>query len=58
MLPPGLYWVSHKCKKYGGYICKSKKQKIGENYIQNKTVTGSEGRVTSPGKMMKPKNYI
>lgn len=49
MLPSGLYWTSQKCNKYGGYICKSKKQKIRETYVQNKTITGSEGRLTSPG---------
>lgn len=35
--------------KYGGYICKSKKQKVREKYMQNKTIAAAEGRLTSPG---------
>lgn len=49
MLPSGIYWASQKCSKFGGYICKKKKQKEGETYVQNKTISGTEGRMTSPG---------
>lgn len=49
MLPTSLYWTAQKCAKYGGYICKSKKQKIRETYVQNKTIAAAEGRLTSPG---------
>lgn len=49
MLPSGIYWASQKCSKFGGYICKKKKQREGETYVQNKTVSGTEGRMTSPG---------
>ncbi|KAJ6638368.1 Galactose-specific lectin nattectin, partial [Pseudolycoriella hygida] len=49
MLPSGIYWASQKCSKFGGYICKKKKQREGETYVQNKTISGTEGRMTSPG---------
>lgn len=51
MLPSGLYWASQKCHKFGGYVCKKKKYKMGDSLILNQTVSGSDGRLTSPGKL-------
>lgn len=48
-VPSGLYWTAKRCSKIGGYVCKKKKYAIGESLIQNQTVTGFEGRLTSPG---------
>lgn len=56
MLPSGIYWASQKCSKFGGYICKKKRQREGETYVQNKTISGTEGRMTSPGAITENKN--
>lgn len=50
MLPSGLYWQSQKCSKVGGYVCKKPKESFGNFAFSNFTVTGTEGRLVSPGK--------
>lgn len=46
MLPSNLYWASRKCSNMGGYVCK--KSRKDNTLIQNQTITGVEGRLTSP----------
>lgn len=46
MLPSNLYWAYQKCSNNGGYICK--KNRKDNTFIQNQTITGIEGRLTSP----------
>lgn len=46
MLPSGLYWAFQKCSSVGGYVCKQNKK--NNVFIQNKTISGIEGRITSP----------
>lgn len=50
MLPSGLYWAYQKCSNVGGYICKQNKK--NNVFIQNQTITGIEGRLTSPGSII------
>ncbi|XP_055384716.1 uncharacterized protein LOC129614250 isoform X2 [Condylostylus longicornis] len=48
-LPSGLYWESEICQKTGGYICKQKtNNEINNSNLQNETISGTEGRLTSP----------
>lgn len=54
MLPSGLYWTAKPCINVGGYVCKRPKEKIRESVVQNQTIVGSEGRLTSPNY---PNNY-
>ncbi|XP_073829879.1 uncharacterized protein isoform X3 [Musca autumnalis] len=49
MLPSGLYWQSQKCSKVGGYVCKKPKEPFGSLAFSNFTITGTEGRLVSPG---------
>lgn len=46
MLPSNLYWAYQKCSSMGGYVCK--KNRKDNTLIQNQTITGIEGRLTSP----------
>ena len=46
MLPSNLYWAYQKCSNMGGYVCK--KNRKDNVLIQNQTITGIEGRLTSP----------
>lgn len=46
MLPSNLYWAYQKCSGMGGYVCK--KNRKDNKLIQNQTITGIEGRLTSP----------
>lgn len=46
MLQSNFYWAYQKCSHVGGYICK--KSRKNNNLIQNQTITGIEGRLTSP----------
>ncbi|GAB0092216.1 C-type lectin-like [Sergentomyia squamirostris] len=48
MLPSGLYWSRQKCLLHGGYVCKKKLLMLDRKRIRNHTVTGQEGRLTSP----------
>lgn len=55
MLPSGLYWRTHRCNSVGGYVCKRRNHDLipllDSNFSQmnlNRTVNGSEGRITSP----------
>lgn len=45
-LPSSLYWAYQKCSNMGGYVCK--KSRKDNTLIQNQTITGVEGRLTSP----------
>uniref|UniRef100_A0A1B0GQ85 Uncharacterized protein n=1 Tax=Phlebotomus papatasi TaxID=29031 RepID=A0A1B0GQ85_PHLPP len=49
MLPSGLYWSSQRCSFLGGYVCKKTPQKTDSVRFRNHTVTGTEGRLISPG---------
>lgn len=49
MLPSGLYWATQKCLNVGGYVCKSQKHSSRDILIKNQTITGTEGRLVSPG---------
>lgn len=46
VLPSNFYWKYQKCSNTGGYVCK--KARSGNVLIQNQTITGVEGRITSP----------
>lgn len=46
MIPPNLFWVTQKCSSMGGYVCK--KSRKNNVLVQNQTITGIEGRLTSP----------
>jgi hypothetical protein len=46
MIASNLYWVNQKCSSMGGYVCK--KSRKNNVLIQNQTITGVEGRLTSP----------
>lgn len=48
MLSSGVYWTAENCRKFGGYVCKSK-QTIRDGFVENRTISGVEGRLTSPG---------
>ncbi|XP_055685615.1 uncharacterized protein LOC129791455 isoform X2 [Lutzomyia longipalpis] len=54
MLPSGLYWSAQKCTSLGGYICKRIPNRPDVVRIRNETITGTEGRLVSPGY---PKSY-
>lgn len=54
MLPSGLYWKAKKCSTIGGYVCKRKNQVLDNEITFNRTVNGTEGRITSPNY---PSNY-
>lgn len=54
MLPSGLYWRSKRCTAVGGYVCKRRNQISGSELNFNRTVNGTEGRLTSPNY---PGNY-
>ncbi|GLV32031.1 tolkin [Carabus blaptoides fortunei] len=54
MLPSGLYWRSKRCSAVGGYVCKRRNQISGSELNFNRTVNGTEGRLTSPNY---PGNY-
>lgn len=56
MLPSNLYWGYRKCSELGGYICKKNLQ--GNNLLQNQTITGIEGRLTSPNYPNKYKSNV
>ncbi|CRK91200.1 CLUMA_CG004883, isoform A [Clunio marinus] len=45
-LPSNFYWIYQNCSNLGGYVCK----KSGKNdeLMQNQTIRGMEGRLTSP----------
>lgn len=49
MLPSGLYWSSQKCTSVGGYLCKNRKIGMRDKIVNNQTISGIEGRLTSPG---------
>lgn len=49
LLPSGHYWTSQKCSGLGGYVCRGKKHENLNILISNQTITGTEGRLTSPG---------
>lgn len=51
MLPSGLFWTADHCTKFGGYVCKRRSQDNLEVNIENQTVTGTEGLLTSPSKL-------
>lgn len=46
MIPSNFYWAYQKCSLTGGYVCK--KGRNDNALIQNQTITGVEGRMTSP----------
>lgn len=46
MLPSNLYWTHQRCAGMAGYVCK--KSRNDNVLIQNQTITGIEGRLTSP----------
>lgn len=46
MLQSNFYWAYQKCSHVGGYVCK--KSRRNNDLIQNQTITGIEGRLTSP----------
>lgn len=55
LLSSGLYWKSHRCSSTGGYVCKRKNLDLtpladsaNSQMNLNRTVNGSEGRITSP----------
>lgn len=45
----GLNWSLRSCSVHGGYVCKRPKATARQSVMQNQTVVGSEGRLTSPG---------
>lgn len=45
----GLNWSVRRCGAHGGYVCKRQKSTTRQSVMQNQTVVGSEGRLTSPG---------
>lgn len=46
----GLNWSMRSCSVHGGYVCKRPKATTArQSVMQNQTVVGSEGRLTSPG---------
>lgn len=45
----GLTWALRPCSMHGGYVCKRPKATTRQSVMQNQTVVGSEGRLTSPG---------
>lgn len=45
MVASNLFWVNQKCSNMGGYVCK--KSRKNNVLIQNQTITGIEGRLTS-----------
>lgn len=47
-LSPGLNWAVRYCSVLGGYVCKRPKETAHQSVVQNQTVVGSEGRLTSP----------
>ncbi|XP_059617745.1 uncharacterized protein LOC132262482 [Phlebotomus argentipes] len=49
MLPSGLYWSAQRCSSLGGYVCKKTPKRSDNIRVRNHTVTGTEGRLTSPG---------
>lgn len=46
MVESNLYWTQHRCASVGGYVCK--KSRINNVPVQNQTITGVGGRITSP----------
>lgn len=46
LIPSNFYWTYKKCSHTGGYVCK--KNSNDNALIQNQTITGVEGRITSP----------
>jgi hypothetical protein len=46
MIPSNLHWAYQKCTNLGGYVCK--KNRKSNFLLQNQTITGMEGRLTSP----------
>lgn len=48
-LSPQLNWSLRPCSVHGGYVCKRAKATARQSVMQNQTVVGSEGRLTSPG---------
>lgn len=46
MIPSNFHWSYHKCYSSGGYVCKKKQNDFVR--MQNQTITGVEGRITSP----------
>jgi hypothetical protein len=46
MIPSNLYWAYQRCTSLGGYVCK--KNRKNNFLLQNQTITGMEGRLTSP----------
>lgn len=54
MLPSGLYWKAKKCSTIGGYVCKRKNHVLANEMSFNRTINGTEGRITSPNY---PGNY-
>lgn len=51
MLPSGLFWTSDHCTKFGGYVCKKKNQDGFVANIENQTITGTEGYLSSPSNL-------
>ncbi|KAJ8957029.1 hypothetical protein NQ314_006619 [Rhamnusium bicolor] len=48
MLPSGFYWKFQRCNAIGGYICKRKHQLVGSGIHFNKTLNGTEGKLSTP----------
>lgn len=50
MLPSGLFWTSDQCSKFGGYVCKKWNQDNFNTNIENQTISGVQGYISSPSK--------
>lgn len=44
----GLHWALRSCSMHGGYVCKRPKLTSRQSLVQNQTMVGSEGRISSP----------
>lgn len=51
MLPSGVFWTTDHCSKFGGYICKKRSQLDAHQSIVNRTITGTDGHLSSPSKL-------
>lgn len=50
MLPSGVFWTTDHCARFGGYICKKRSQGGSHTTHENRTITGTEGTISSPSK--------
>ncbi|XP_058063429.1 uncharacterized protein LOC131213412 [Anopheles bellator] len=49
MISSGLHWTAQRCSLIGGYVCKKPRPTLEEKTARNRTQSGTEGRLLSPG---------